>query len=112
MSDDFILGGDTPFVPASEAYRVLGADHRPLAMKVDGKEATRDMHLVMCAMMWNIAKEKPMPDMPHDEFMRQYIAGANHDLRAMGLPMLSITEVRRVANTDAMRDASGPPNAL
>lgn len=104
--DDVILGGDTPFVPASEAYRAFGADHRPLGMSVEGREATRGMHLIMCAMMWNIAKEKPMPDISHEEFMRQYIAGANHDLRAMGFPMLSITEVRRWADSDAIRSAS------
>jgi hypothetical protein len=96
---DFIVGGDTPFVQASDGPRAFGADHRPLKMEVDGKEATRAMHLTMCALQRQMlvsGEIKLHPDDPPiDEFMRQFIAGANHDLRLVGLPMLSIAEVNR-----------------
>lgn len=100
--DGIIIGGDTPFVPFSEAARVFPQGHRPLQIAVDGQEATRVTFVAMCAMMRRLTINGECPlrpgDPPLDEFMRQFIAGANHDLRAAGLgPLISIAEVERLS---------------
>jgi hypothetical protein len=98
--DNPIIGGDTPFVPASESYRAFGKDHAPIYCKIDGKEATRELQLTVCAMMWRMEEVEPhLPEgMTHREFMRSFVAGANHDLRALGLgPLISMTEVEHWA---------------
>lgn len=97
-ADDPILGGETPFVSFSDGARFFGPGHKPMRVEVKGVEATRDVFLMMCAMMRRLLLNGQLAqrpgDPPLDEFMREYIAGANHDLRAAGLhPLISIAEV-------------------
>jgi len=93
MRDD-LLGGETPFLSASDMALRGDGTHRPLSIAIDGIPATRVFNLEMCALMWGIALEKPLP-CTHDEFMRGYLGGANTDMRALGLgPLLSMAEVR------------------
>ena len=104
-TDDPIIGGDTPFVPFSEAYRAFGPDHKVLRMEVEGQEATRAMQQAICAIQWRIEEQEPSrpKDMPHREFMRQFVAGANHDLRALGIePLLSIQEIEHLSNHETI----------
>ena len=92
--DDDLLGGDTPFIPAAE-MALRFPEHKPMNVKIEGQPATRAFDLEMCAMMWGVALEEPLP-CTHDEFMRGYIGGANADLRALGLgPLISLDEVRQ-----------------
>lgn len=102
-----IVGGDTPFVPFSEADRMLPKGHRPLAIEIDGKPATRELNVAICAMTWRMIEDEPdkshLEGLTHRQFMEQFIAGANHDMRALGVgPLLSMAEVEGLANHPAI----------
>ena len=100
MTERELLGGETPFVAASDAPFVFGSEHRPLSVEIDGKPATRAVNLYICALMWNqslkMSEEKLRCS--HADLMRGFIAGANTDMRALGVgPLISIDEVRAYA---------------
>lgn len=98
MSKPEILGGETPFVAASDMPFACGPGVVPLpAMRfyVDGVDQTRS---VTCAMLASI--QRGGRDVYADnadglrEFMQGAIAGANTDLRALGIsPLISFAEV-------------------
>lgn len=105
-----IIGGETPFFSPSDVPRVradirdvTGIDHKPLGIEIDGKDQTRLIKLVLCAMTYNaihgLDPRLPMENMGDpDEFLREFVAGANTDLMAMGKgPLISLTEVKEWA---------------
>lgn len=127
IEKDPIVGGDTPFYSLSELPFVraavnaeTGFEHRPTRFGITREpndKDTRSMKLVICAMTWIMGELEPLPDMQeigHDEFMRQFIAGANNDLIELGVkPLLSITEVKHYAADPTLRKAveeSSRPN--
>lgn len=109
--DDGLLGGRTPFVSPSEHARILPG-HRALRFEIEGKESSRDMNLIICAIQWNIALQMPesCEGVSHEDFMTGFIAGANSDLLALGFPMISIDEVISLAAHPQIVAASKAPS--
>lgn len=104
IDDDVIVGGETPYISPSQLDRVLPG-HQTNRYMVEDRDVSREMALAVCAITWNVVKEKPLADWgtTHAAFMRHFIAGANNDLRILGLPLLSIAEVEaRSAHPDVL----------
>jgi hypothetical protein len=96
---DGILGGDTPFLSPSDAWHYLGPDHRAFRIEIDGKEATRSVQVYCCAAMLLMYREDEPDEAKVAEVMIGFVAGANHDLVALGLhPLISMQEVERLAS--------------
>lgn len=99
-----LLGGDTPFMQASDAWRYQSPGYKATRFVKDGRDETRIIQLGLLACAWNMFHEKAAqpgdPDGIGDprEFMREMIAGANTDLRALDIePLISMGEVERLA---------------
>jgi hypothetical protein len=113
-SDADLLGGDTPFISPSavpshkrQLKADTGLDHKPLRIKIEGNEATRDVNVVLCALAWIQNEREPMRGVTHEEFMKGFIAGANTDMMALGIgPLISIAEVKSLATHPQMIAAS------
>lgn len=93
-----ILGGDTPFFAASDAPFLYppGFDHQPFTVAIEGKDQTRNVKCFLLAGMQNLARLKGYPNDSAGlkQFMREATAGANTDLRALGIgPLISLAEV-------------------
>ncbi len=107
-----IIGGDTPFIPFSDLHRVrthnkkAGVPETKPFRLIDpaGVDRTRETQFVLCVMEWWMMEsgETPAPEgMTLQGFMHGFIAGANTDLRAMAMPMISMAEVERWAHNHA-----------
>lgn len=95
MRKPTIIGGNTPFVPASEVPFVKEIrDTQPLDVVIEGKDETRTTACVMLAYLQRRARGQFGKPAELRDFVKGALAAANTDLRATGRgPLISYAEV-------------------